>query len=101
MLFAKIGFFLFSIFVGNKETMGITIPGANAASSRENATKTVAENVDSLLLSSEGTGLSSVSDKQSIKTVSLKITTRIILAGISRTNEIITSASLRNKSAGF
>ena len=70
---------------------------ANPESSRDNATDIVTENVDGLLFSSEGEKLSSVSDKQVIKTVTTKITTKTTTLSFQRQHEIITSTSLRNR----
>jgi len=75
----------------------LRIVDANVASSRKNSTETVTGNVDTLLFSSQGVGLSSYADKSSINTVTVKIITRTISARFGRQNEIITSVSLRNK----
>jgi hypothetical protein len=75
----------------------LRIVDANTASSRSDITETVTEYIDTLSFSSEGTALSSITDKSSIKIITSRIITKTTLPGINRTNEIITSASLRNK----
>lgn len=75
----------------------LRIVDAEAVSSRSNIAETVSQSIDTLSFSSEGAGLSYVTDKQSIKTVTVKIVTSAISGSSSRQNEIMTSASLRNK----
>jgi len=78
------------------------IVNANAVSSRNNATEIVTQNVNTLLFSSNGIGLSSITDTASIITVTVKIiTSTTALAGSPRLNKITTSISLRNKSKGL
>lgn len=67
---------------------------------REDIKETITEYINTLSFSSGGTGLSSVTDKQSIKTVTVRIVTTTTLPGLNRTNEITTSVSLRNKEIG-
>ena len=73
----------------------------SAGSSRVDTSETVTENIDTLLFSSQGTGLFSIADKASIKTITIKIITKTTLPGLDRQNETITSASLRNKKIGL
>ena len=78
----------------------LRIVDPNPLSAREDLSETVAENIDTLLFSSDGAGLSYVPDKGTIKTVTASITTSESLMGSERTNEITTSISLRNKKIG-
>ena len=92
---------IYTLDPGSPERL-LYIVNANAASSRNNATEIVTQNVNTLLFSSNGTGLSSITDKASIITVTVKIiTSTTALAGSPRLNQITTSISLRNKSKGI
>ena len=72
----------------------------SAGSSRVDTSGTVTKNIHTLLFSSQGTGLSSVANKASVKTVTIKIITKTTLQGLDRQNETIASVSLRNKKIG-
>ncbi len=74
---------------------------ATAGSPRSDSSNIIAEGVDTLLFSSYGTGLSSIANPGSVKLLTIKIITKKTAAGVSRTNEIITSASLRNKKISY
>ena len=74
---------------------------ADSASSRNSDQEDITKNMFSIVFSSGGTGLSSVFDKGTIRTVGINIITTTVTAGVSRQNEIITSVSLRNKSLGY
>jgi len=92
---------IYTLDPGSPERL-LYIVNANAASSRNNATEIVTQNVNTLLFSSNGTGLSSITDKASIITVTVKIiTSTTALAGSPRLNQIPTSISCRNKSQGI
>lgn len=78
----------------------LRIVDANPLSAREDLNEVLAENIDTLLFSSGGTGLSYVSDKTSVKTLTTRIRTSENLMGSERVNEIATSISLRNKKIG-
>ncbi len=76
----------------------LRIVDAHTASSREDTAELIAEKIDTLLFSSNGTGLSSVTDKGTVRTVTIEIitmSTQPIAPG--RQNTIISSVSLRNK----
>ncbi len=76
----------------------LRIVDAHTASSREDTAELVAEKIDTLLFSSNGTGLSSVIDKGTVKTVTVEIITMSTLPiAPGRQNTIISSVSLRNK----
>ncbi|MDD5680488.1 MAG: hypothetical protein PHI59_04525 [Candidatus Omnitrophica bacterium] len=70
---------------------------ATAGSARKDTSEIVTENVKNLLFSSGGTELSSITYKNAVKTLSVKITTAKIAMGFERINEVTTSVSLRNK----
>ncbi|MBU4375910.1 MAG: hypothetical protein KKD29_00345 [Candidatus Omnitrophica bacterium] len=74
---------------------------ATAGSPRSDSNKIVAEDVDTLLFSSYGTGLSSIASPGTVKLLTMKIITKTNAAGVVRVNEIITSASLRNKKISY
>lgn len=69
------------------------IPG----STRQNASEIIAKDIRILLFSSSGTALSSITNKSTIKVVTVKVTTAKTVMGLERMNEIITSSALRNK----
>lgn len=68
-----------------------------STSSRTVGSESITDDIDTLLFSSEGTDLSSVADMGSVNTITVKIKTATTVAGVGRENEVITSASLRNK----
>ncbi len=72
-----------------------------AGSSRVNASDIIAEDVKSLLFSSGGTGLSSVTDKSTVKVVTVKIEIAKVIVGFERLNDVTTAVSLRNKKLGL
>ena len=74
---------------------------ATAGSSKSDSSNIIAKDVDTLLFSSDGTGLSSVASLSAVKILTIKIITKRTVAGVSRVNEIITSASLRNKTTSY
>ncbi len=74
----------------------LRIVDANVSSARLNTSELIAEGIETLLFSSEGTGLSSVSDKTSIEIVTVELVTKTLLLNPERQNGIITSAFLRN-----
>ncbi len=57
--------------------------------------------IDTLLFSSNGTGLSSVASKGDVKTITVKIITIATLTDIVNTKEIVTDATLRNKTTRY
>ena len=69
------------------------VPG----SSRVNESEIIAQDIKSLLFSSNGTALSSVSDKSTIKILTIDVATAKIIMGVERLNEVIVASSLRNK----
>ena len=69
------------------------VPG----SSRVNASEIIAQDIKSLAFSSNGTMLSSVTNKSTIKVLTMDVTTAKIIMGVERLNEVIVSSSLRNK----
>jgi Tfp pilus assembly protein PilW len=74
---------------------------AAPGSPRKAASEIVAEGVKTLQFSSGGTALSSVAYISAVKTVTVKIETAKTVAGVERLNEMVTSASLRNKKIGL
>lgn len=74
---------------------------ATAGSTREDVSEIIAEDVKTLLFSSNGVSLSSVADKNTVKILTVKIEVAKAVMGLERLNEATTSASLRNKSIGL
>lgn len=71
---------------------------ADAASSRSNGTRTVANNVNALVFSSGGTGLSSVADVTAVTKLQISLTTLGSAAGMRTVSEQLnTEVDLRNK----
>jgi len=74
---------------------------ASAGSSRQNISEIIAEDIKTLLFSSGGAGLSSVTYKNAIRILTVKITVAKTIVGLERLNEVTTSASLRNRKIGL
>lgn len=76
---------------------------ATAGSPRTNLSEIVAKNIKNQGLGfySNGTLLSAISNKSTIKIITVKIVTSKILVGTERLNEIATAASMRNRKIGL
>jgi len=73
----------------------------DGVSQRSDLSENAGSTIDTLFFSSGGTGLSSIASKGDVKTVTVSIVTIASLTDIVNTKEIVTDATLRNKTTRY